>query len=87
MTAEGSEGSTLIAELRQTYFPREPSPTDVEPDHAVRIVIASSNAGPCGVRADVDQLTIALSDGTRFVFPLQDPIDASCGFTSDIGVQ
>jgi hypothetical protein len=88
VTAERAEGSTVVADLRQTYFPLEPPPTDVAPDSAVTIVIASSNAGPCGTtRAEVDQLTILLSDGTTFEVPLTDPIEVSCQFAADIGVQ
>jgi len=87
VTAKSADGTELAAELRQTYFPLVSAPRDAQPGGAVTIVIASSNAGPCGTRSDVAQLTIALSDGTTFEVRLQDPMEVSCTFAADIGVQ
>jgi hypothetical protein len=87
VTGHTHNGLTLTADLGQTYLPLSSAPADVEPGEAVTIVVESSNAGPCGARAEVDVLTIVLSDSTTFEVPLPDPLEVSCEFAADLGVQ
>jgi hypothetical protein len=88
VTGLGNDDSTPTARLGSTYLSLTSPPLDVEPGDEVTILIETSGTGgPCGTRLEVDALTIVLSDGTSFEIPLQDPIDVSCEFDADLGVQ
>jgi hypothetical protein len=92
LSVEGrsSDGTTVEAELGQTYFAMSTPPGEISPDSVVRIVIVTNSA--CEVEpslpqsARLDELSIALIDGTTFGFPLENEIDPSCGFRADLGV-